>query len=312
MTETANSKGTILLVIGDRVVYIFSLILALTIRYGRIPSEGLLLDHLPSFSILFVCFFLVSFSAGLYDKQAAFIRKQIQGLLIRVQIINIVIGVIFFYLAPVVITPKVNLAIYFVVSTIFLFVWRMVMFPVLSISKTQSAILVGSGGDIDDLYSEVNKNDHYGLVFKDRIVPNGDVSEVAAAIGMTINDDNASVIAVDLHDKLLEGTIPFLYSMVFSGVTIVDAGKLYESIFDRIPISMVGERWLVENSGASFGNRRIYDIAKRLIDVLVASVGGIFSLIVYPFIFAAIKIEDHGDIFISQERVGLHGKRIKI
>lgn len=312
LMNSSNSKGTILLVFGDILVYFFSLILSLAIRYGAIPSRTLLLIHLPSFIILFAIFILVSFSAGLYDKQVAFIRKQTQGLLLRVQLMNIFIGVVFFYLAPVGIAPKVNLIIFFVVSTLLLFLWRIVMFPVLSISRKQKAILVGHGVDVADLYEEINTRDRYGIVFKAHIEPSSSIEDTVRDIDHAVRQNDASIIVVDLHDKSVETAMPFLYTLVFSGIKIIDAGKLYESIFDKIPLSMVGERWLVENSSTSLGNRRMYDLVKRVIDIFVSFIGGILSLVFYPFIILAIKVEDRGPIFIEQERIGSNGKTVKI
>ncbi len=312
MTNFGNSKGTALLVAGDLVIYVFSLILALTARYGSIPSKTLLMDHLPSFAILFVVFILISFIVGLYDKQAVFIRGHIQGLLIQTQIINVIAGIIFFYLAPVIITPKANLFIYFVISTILLFVWRLVMFPVLNISRKASAIMVGAGQDVDDIVGEVNGNLRYSLFFSSHVKPELSVNETVSAIDKAVKANNSTMIVADLANPIVESAIPFLYSMVFSGVRIIDAGKLYEVIFDRIPVSMVKERWLVENSSTSLGNRRVYDVLKRLIDIVVALLSGIISLIFYPFIYLAVKIEDGGSLFIVQERTGYKGKKIKI
>jgi lipopolysaccharide/colanic/teichoic acid biosynthesis glycosyltransferase len=75
---------------------------------------------------------------------------------------------------------------------------------------------------------------------------------------------------------------------------------------------MVGERWLVENASTSLGNRRIYDAIKRSMDVFVASVLGIISLILYPFVCGAIWYEDRGSFFIRQQRVGKNKKMISI
>ncbi len=310
--NSANNRGATLLVFGDLLVYIFSLILSLAIRYGEMPSRNLLLMHLPPFAILFVVFLLITFSAGLYDKQVAFIRKQIQGLLFRAQIINIIIGIVFFYIAPVGIAPKVNLVIYFIVSTLLLFLWRVVMFPVLSVSRKQKAILVGTGVDIQDLKEEINSRDRYGVVFCVHIEPSVTIDETVKNISQAVKDNGASIIIADLHNKSVESAMPLLYSLVFSGIKIIDASRFYESIFDKIPLSMVGERWLVENSSTSLGNRRVYDSLKRLIDIIVSFFGGIISLIFYPFIILAIKLEDGGSIFIEQERVGSNGKTVKI
>lgn len=312
MTFTKNLRGILLLVFGDLITYFFSLVLTLAIRYGEIPSRNLVLIHLPSFLILFAFFLLVNFSAGLYDKQVAFIRRQIQGVLFRVQVVCVVIGVLFFYLAPVNIAPKANLAIYFVISTLILFLWRVVMFPVLTISRKQRAILVGSGSDIQDLFEEVNGSDRYGLYFKKHIYPSTSKEETISLIAGAVQEYKADLIVADLRSDYIESAMPFLYSLVFSGVKIIDAEKMYESIFDRIPISVVGEKWLVENSSTSLGIRRTYDAIKRIIDIVVSFFGIIVTMIIYPIIYLAIKLDDAGSVFIIQDRIGSNGKKIKI
>ncbi len=312
MNGLSSTKSSIILILGDLIVYIFSLIVTLAIRHGDIPSRSLLLNHLPSFSILFVIFILAIFISGLYDKQIVFIQRHIQGLLIRVQMVNIFIGTLFFYLAPVGIAPKANLIIYFIVSTLLLFLWRIIMFPVFVVIRKQRAVLIGVGNDIDDLYKEINNNDRYGLYFIDKIEPRNHPNEIVDIIKRSVRENKASIIIADLDNESVETVMPFLYSLVFSGVRIVDASKIYESIFDRVPVSVVGERWLVENSSTVLGNRIVYDSLKRLVDIFIASVGGVISLIFYPFIFLAIKIEDGGPIFIVQERIGSNGKLINI
>lgn len=312
MTSIASSRRIFLLVVGDLLAFVFSLIFTLMIRYGVVPNRILFLDHIPSFSILFILFLLVSFSAGLYDKQSTLIRGRINGLLLRVQVINFIIGIIFFYFAPVVIAPKANLFIYILISTLILFLWRVIMFPVFNSSRKQSAILVGSGDDIQDVFEEINGSNNYGLIFREQVRPRTQVRETVDAIATAVGRSGASILVVDLHDQSIESAMPFLYSLIFSGVQIIDASKLYESLFDRIPLSMVGERWLVENSGTVLGSRRVYDILKRLMDIVLAGIAGIVSLIFYPFVWASIKTEDKGPIFIVQERIGKNGKTIRI
>ncbi|MEN9913106.1 MAG: hypothetical protein RLY66_514 [Candidatus Parcubacteria bacterium] len=313
MTSFANSRGAFFLLAGDLIAYIFSLILTLTIRYGEMPHRDLLMNHLlPSFATLFCVFLLVSFSAGLYDKQAALFRGRIKGLLVRVQIINLIVGITFFYFAPVVIAPKANLFIYFIVSTLILFLWRLVMFPVINSSRRQSSVLVGVGEDIQDLYNEVKDNPRYGIYFNDMVIPQGSTESLVEAISETTRRTGSSIVVADFNNPAVQAAMPFLYSLVFSGIQIIDAGKLYESIFDRIPLSMVGERWLVEHSGTALGSRRTYDIFKRLMDIVVASIVGLISLIVYPFVYIAIRSDDRGPVFITQERIGKNEKVIKM
>lgn len=306
------SKTMALLVCGDLLAYIASLILTLTIRYGELPSRGLFSIHVSSFSILFIIFLLVSYSGGLYDKQTYFMRGRIEGLILKVQLVNLAIGIAFFYFAPVFIAPKANLFIYFLISTALVLLWRDVMFPVLSSTRNQNAILVGIGDDIDDLYEEINQTGRYGIIFKEKILPVNSVAETQVAIKEAVSKQNAQCVVVDMRNPSLERAMPFLYSLIFSGVQVLDASKLYETIFDRIPLSLVGERWLVENAASSLGGRRVYDSLKRLTDVVVAGILGLVSLVVYPFVYVAIKIDDGGDMFIYQERIGQNGKKIRI
>jgi lipopolysaccharide/colanic/teichoic acid biosynthesis glycosyltransferase len=55
-----------------------------------------------------------------------------------------------------------------------------------------------------------------------------------------------------------------------------------------------------------------YDVFKRFMDIVIAFPAGLISLIFYPFVVAAIKIEDGGAVFIAQKRVGLNDRVIYI
>jgi exopolysaccharide biosynthesis polyprenyl glycosylphosphotransferase len=285
----------------------------LTIRYGHLPGRELLLQHLiPSFFILIATFIVVNIIVGLYDKQAVYFRWKIHRLLAKAQFVNAFIGIAFFYFAPVSISPRANFFIFFVISTIFLFVWRILMFPILSQTEIEQAILIGKSQDIDDLYNEINTRSRYGLHFVCKINPDQD-------IGLLVNtnlnnnlDKKITTIVADLHNSEVQNTLKMFYKLILNGVKIVDASRLYENIFDRIPVSTISDRWIIENSGSIFGKRRIFDIAKRIMDIVLSLIVGLFSLFLYPFVILLIKIQDGGPIFVVQERVGQNGKMIKI
>ena len=100
MIHTKNSVYTAILLVGDLVAYMFSLIVALGIRYGQMPGRSLIYTHLSAFAILFVVFILINFSAGLYNKRSLLSPNKIPGLLIRSQAIAVLVSVAFFYFMP--------------------------------------------------------------------------------------------------------------------------------------------------------------------------------------------------------------------
>jgi len=53
----------------------------------------------------------------------------------------------------------------------------------------------------------------------------------------------------------------------------------------------------------------MYDSLKRAMDIVVAGILGVLSLVLYPLVILAIKIEDGGPVFIMQDRIG-QGNRI--
>jgi lipopolysaccharide/colanic/teichoic acid biosynthesis glycosyltransferase len=81
-------------------------------------------------------------------------------------------------------------------------------------------------------------------------------------------------------------------------------------VFGRIPLARLDDRWVAEN--VSSYARTIYDTLKRGMDVFLAAVGGLVSLVVYPFIILAIKLDDGGPIFVGLDRVGRDGKVFKL
>ena len=85
---------------------------------------------------------------------------------------------------------------------------------------------------------------------------------------------------------------------------------LYEDIFDRIPLSLVKYSWFLENISTSV--QKSYDIGKRLMDIVLSFILGVISLVFYPFVWIAIKIEDRGALFFVQERMGQNNKIVKV
>ncbi len=306
------SRRTSLLIVGDLLAYIFSLILTLAVRYGHVPDSTLFFSHIGPFCILFVIFVIVGMAVGLYDKRAAFMRSRVSALIVQAQIINVIFGIVFFYFAPVAIAPKANLFIYFIISTAALYVWRSIMFPVVVSGRKQTGVIIGSGDDVEDLYEEINKDGKYGLIFREKLAPEHSAEKMSAMITEAVKKTGASVLIADLRNPDIEGAMSSMYSLIFSGVQVMDVSSLYEAVFDRIPLSLVGKRWLVENSVVAVGQSRAYDLFKRAMDIVIATIVGIVSLILYPFIMIAIKLDDGGKLFVVQERVGKNGKTIKI
>jgi exopolysaccharide biosynthesis polyprenyl glycosylphosphotransferase len=95
------------------------------------------------------------------------------------------------------------------------------------------------------------------------------------------------------------------------GVEIVPMPVLYEKLTGRVPIEHVGSQWHAVMPLQNPGERLLWAAAKRLMDIVLVSLGLTCLAAAMPFIAAAIYIDSPGPIFYTQMRVGKRGRVFK-
>lgn len=305
-------RDYLFLIVGDLAVFALALWVSLFLRYFSIPKTDAVLDHLAPFSILFAAWFVVFFLAGLYGKHTKIFRSRLLPTILYSQVINIALAAVFFFFIPLFgIAPKTVLIIYLIVSSLLIFAWRVFVFPYIRNGKRLKGVLLATGADAKALAEEIASDARYPFSFEYVIdtaqTPSHEIIQHACRIA---EDDSLAFLVVDVSDNAIQTALPILYDAAFQKqkFVMVNVMDLYQEVFDRVPLSLVRYEWVLGNSGASLA----YDVLKRAVDVVAATIGGAVSLILYPFIMLAIKMDDGGDIFITQKRVGRYQKPIKV
>jgi lipopolysaccharide/colanic/teichoic acid biosynthesis glycosyltransferase len=308
--NVVRRKEVLVLFLGDLAVFCLSLYLTLTFRFGEIPTRETLEAHFVPFSVLFIIWVLISFIAGLYEKHTLSLKGKLPAILTRVQVVNAIVSIAFFYFIPYFnITPKIILFLYLVISLVVMVAWRMAAAETLGIRRrTQTLLIARKSEDVNDLYHEVNNNPRYGTVIVEWVDLSTKLS--GQEIMNHVNTKKISLIVADFADPAVNGLMPTLYKLIFSGVEFEDIQNLYEEIFDRAPISLVNDTWFLENVSSS--TKSTFDAIKRLMDIVTALILGIISLVVYPFVWIAMKLDDGGVLFSYQNRIGQNNKVIRI
>ena len=308
----SRTREAVILFIGDFLVFDLSLSLMLFVRYGSDINETLLVSHVASFSIIFVFSVLVYFISGLYEKHTMILKNRLPGILLNTQLVVIGFAALLFYLVPYFgIAPKTNLFVFLFFSFVFMLIWRLKGVELMGFGKKQKALLIGSGGEVKELMAEVNDNNRYDLKFASSV----DVEKMQSLdfqdeIVGRIYSEEISVVAVDLRNEKVMPILPSLYNLIFSRIHFIDMHKVYEDIFDRVPISLVQHSWFLEN--ISLRPKIIYSLFKRVMDVVVSFCLLIFVAVLYPFVLIAIKLDDGGDVIYTQERVGRNNKVFRL
>ncbi len=307
-----HKKEAILLLFGDIVILVVSLWIALFLRQFELVSKGLFLGHLEAFGYIIASWILVYFISGLYEKHTMFLKSKIPTLILNAQFVCSGLAILFFYIIPYFnITPKITLFIYIVVSFGLMVLWRIKGVNLIHIPKRESALLIGSGEEIKDLYDEVNGNPRYEFSFISCIdINKSENLDFQEEILKRVYSEEVSVIAIDLHNEKVGPILKHLYNLIFSQVKFVDMHKVYEDIFDRVPLSLVKYNWFLEN--ISIAPRYMYDVLKRVMDLVVTIPLFIISLPFYVVAWVLVKFDDDGDLFFAQERIGKNNQVIKI
>ena len=308
-----NKKEPLFLFLGDLFIFALSLWVSLALRGGSIAIWNSFKDHIVPFGIVFLAWTLVFFIAGLYDKYTTILKDSMPGMIFNAQLVNSGIAVAFFYLIPYFgIAPKTILFLNLIISFVLIYAWRMYHHSVFGLRKKEPAIIIGSGEEMNNILKEINANPRSELKFVLSIdLDKENNTDYIKDILYKIKSEDTSVVVVDLKDERLEPVLPVLYNQIFSGVRFIDMDKVYESVFDRVPLSFLQYDWFLEN--ISQKHDAIYLFFKRFFDIIASSIILVVLIILFPFIAVAIMLDTKNTkIMISQKRIGEGGKIIRI
>ncbi len=298
--------------LGDLFLLYFSIWATLFLRYMELPSETLFLQHAGPFSYLFLVWILVFYIANLYEPHSVVFKSKIPAVILNAQVVNSVIAVLFFYFFPAFgIAPKTTLFLYLFVSFVLISSWRIFGLQFFRLRKKERAVLIGSGEETRRLEHAVNDSPLYPMRFITWVnLEKVDGIDFETEVLQRIYSEDVSIVVIDIENEKVIPILPKLYNLIFSHVRFVDQYRVFEDIFDMIPLSLIGYSWFLENvsSRAHFG----YDLFKRGIDILIATILLIPSLVLLPLIILFIKLDDRGPVFYVPERIGEGNRRFRI
>lgn len=309
-----RARELFVLIIGDIIVFNVALWVTLLLRYVEMPDMERLALHVPPFLIFSGVWIVVFYILGLYDKHTNLLKKTLLNHILYAQVINVVAAGVLFFVIDFGITPKTNLILYLVVSTILLTLWRLQIVPLLSPKQRHKAILIADGHEAIELVDEINNNDRYNYYFI-RIIDEATLKKTEdfeTKIRTLMEREKVELIVADPQGDAIRSFLPVLFDLSFLhfACTFLDFNRLYEDTFDRVPVNMLQYEWFIGNISQS--KSALYDVVKRMIDIVGALVLLVPTAILFPFVALAIKVEDRGPLFYSTTRVGQYNRIITI
>jgi len=291
-----------LLLLGDALFMFASLLLVVRLRFMDTWEPMIFWIHARAFWPLYPLWFVLLYTFDQYEiVRARFARSR--ALFFAALAVCFFVGLAYFYLVPHQrITPKTNLLLHVAVFGALACAWRMFYFRHIAGSSPTTVGLMEDDILTPRLSQLVGEHRPVGYtaVLLNR---QGDLSA-------QISQKRVAVFVIPSSFQADPSGATRLYDCFGAGAVFLEPVQLFELLERTIPLETVDERWCVRN----IRERRAHweGIAKRTVDVVVASLA---LAVASPFcllIAVAIKLDDGGPLFYRQQRVGLHGRQFEI
>jgi exopolysaccharide biosynthesis polyprenyl glycosylphosphotransferase len=303
MSKTQNLRK-IILVLGDISLLYASLFIAVYFGFWQNFESQTFITHIIPFSILYFFWLIIFFSFGLYDLNL--IRKKLlfYPRFFASMFSCAVFGIIFFYLITEFgITPKTNLALNILIFSILFFCWRKIFYNLFSSYFTNKTIIIGKNKSSRILAKEIQERPWLGYEIID-ILPQDENSILA--IKNKIQKEKIDTLILSEKIESNPETLEKLYQCLPLEINFINFTEAYETITQKIPVSLLTHIWFLENFKQ--GEKNFYNKIKRILDIISASAILIIACVFTPFIALAIKLEDKGPVFYKHQRIGKNRK----
>ncbi len=284
----------------DLIVLYLSLLLVIIFRFYGNLDQIIISDHLIAFTPLILLTIFVYFINNLYDYGFKLKSIDFIAFLGRIQLFLILIGVLYFYIMPIGITPKTNLLLFWIISGLFIYInhfWLQKK----NILEKINILLIPTTDLSLQIQNTINNNDAFGL----KIITYPDTVDIDHIKEFAIQNKIQTIVIQS--NKI---STQKLYPLLFKNINFQTFETFYETIFQKISIETIDYNWLLKTINPN-KYLPIYFI-KRLTDVFFSLIFLIITLPLWLIVILLIKVTSIGPIFYLSKRQGKNGKTITL
>jgi sugar transferase (PEP-CTERM system associated) len=317
------SKIVFILLFVEVLVLLGAVYLGAAVRFVELGENRATLPHLDHFftsAIAFTVTVIFSMSAmGMYQLDLdEGVRHPLLMKLMPSFVMGFVILTLMFYLAPDLYFGRGVLLLAFGVAAVGILLARVIVFKTSEARLLRTRILfLGSGPlakECSDIATRSNRYHTYDItgfipipnedlcIEPARLLKRGEDSSLAGLA----RQYNVEEIVVSVQNRRGGFPIKELLDCKLAGLKVTDAATFFERETCQIRVDSLQPSWLV--FGGGFDQSFVRTFMKRTFDIVCSL---LILLMTFPIMLLAalaVKLEDHGPVFYSQERVGKDGK----
>jgi exopolysaccharide biosynthesis polyprenyl glycosylphosphotransferase len=215
--------------------------------------------------------------------------------------------------------PRLGIGIFLVFASVLTMIWRLVYIQIFTSQAFLRRVLVigaGKAGEtLAQVYNSLRPQPFFLVGFMDddpkKIGENLEGFPILAGNDRLLEIIEAKAITevvMAITGEVQVRTFQVLLDAQESGVDIIPMPVLYEELLGRVPIHHLESEWLIRSFVNDAYAGGFYELAKRLVDVLVALAGLIICILLAPLAAIIILLDSGFPILYKQIRSGKAGK----
>jgi len=312
--------GAILLLVGvGQIGKILARHFEFVVPFGPTPFDGTNLGvGILKIAIFTSVLVLVTYLVELYDARRSMSRKMLPVRIFLSLLISFISLSVLYSLLP-----QFTLGQGFVILALPIFgimqlLWHRYVPSLLRLPGVVQRVLILGVGPLALSLEKSMENINHNYVLAGFIQPADEVItvprfEILAPLDRLLETaikEDVSKIFISLSER--RGVLPVkeLLQARFIGIEVVDAAGFHEELTGTLLVENVNPGWFIYSHG--FGINPLMRVAKRVNDIILASIGIILTTPLMPFIALAIKLDSPGQILFSQARVGAKERPFKL
>jgi lipopolysaccharide/colanic/teichoic acid biosynthesis glycosyltransferase len=316
------SKWLLLLLLGDLIAFCLAMPLGIiTMARAHVDPWFFLDQYRLPLVLLALTYVLVLYIANLYDHYLDFRRRENISRVILTCLIGTLVAVLLFCFPSWRIIPR-NFVEWHAVAFVWLTVlWRYSFSAVALPIRLQRQVLVLGAGKAGRWIAQVIRQyPNCGLAVKGFV--DDDPQKMGATIdgvkvigqsGMLkelVRQEKASLVVLAITHEKSGALLMSLNQVVMDGYELIDVPTLNEFLTGKIPVDHISDIWLYFNN-LSYRNS-YYPKIKRIIDLVLSSLGLLITWPILIMIALAIRLETPGPVLFQQRRLGYNAKPFQI
>jgi exopolysaccharide biosynthesis polyprenyl glycosylphosphotransferase len=285
-------------------------------------SLGFLQERVEFWFYLLPLVWLV-FLIELYDPHRARDRRSTVMGVSLAALVGLLIYALIYLISPQGSLPRLGIGVFLILAFILTLAWRLLFIKVFTAQALLRRMLVIGAGRAGETFAQVYNKLHprpfflVGFMDDD---PGKVGTEVEGLPVLGSNDrllevvtaNGVTELVIAITGELQGSTFQALLEAQEHGVDIVPMPTLYEDLTGRVPIHHLDSEWLIRSFVNDARINGFYEPIKRLLDILVASVGLIIFFILFPLTALIILLDSGTPVLYRQVRSGKGGRPYNI